>query len=153
MAFHIIDMAAWPRREYFDYYIHKTPCSYNVCVNLDISRLLKSVRSKGLSLYPVLIYIVASAVNQNCTAFRFSFDQNGHLGYYDVLSPAYTVFHEDDKTFSNLWTIYHNQFSVFYKDYQNDQMLYRDRKGLFPKETDSPLFSHLLRSLDTVFCL
>ena len=39
-------------------------------------------------------------------------DKDGNPGYYDVLHPNYTIFHEDDHTFSDVWTAYTEDFSV-----------------------------------------
>ena len=41
-------------------------------------------------------------------------DKDGNPGYYDVLHPNYTIFHEDDHTFSDVGTAYTEDFSAFY---------------------------------------
>ena len=34
MAFHKIDLETWPRREYYEHYIHQVVCTYSITVRL-----------------------------------------------------------------------------------------------------------------------
>lgn len=43
--------------------------------------------------------------------------KRGQIGYYDFLPPLYVSFHEDDKTFSLMWTEYNDSFKIFYNAY------------------------------------
>ncbi len=109
-----IDLAAWPRREYFEHYVHRNPCTYSMTVRLDIT----NVKEKGIRLYPALIYALATAVNRH-EEFRCSI-KDGVLGCYDRLEPSYTVFHRENETFSLLWTAYEPDFSAFLAAYEAD---------------------------------
>ena len=60
-------------------------------------------------------------------------DKDGNPGYYDVLHPNYTIFHEDDHTFSDVWTAYTEDFSVFYKNMCSDMETYRHVKAVKAK--------------------
>ena len=51
-------------------------------------------------------------------------EKDGQLGYYDILTPLYAAFHDDDKTFSLMWTEYHEDFTVFYQNYMQNQIQY-----------------------------
>ena len=132
MSFHYVDFATWERREYFDYYMYKIKTKYNVNVNIDITELLSVVKQIKLRFYPVFIYVISKAINNN-KEFRMSFDDNGRLGYWDECHPSYTIFHDDDKTFSDIWTEYHNDFSVFYPRMIVDLKKYKDVKGIKAK--------------------
>ena len=46
MAFDLIDIENWERREYYEHFIGKVVCSYSVTVDIDITDL------KGQRLYP-----------------------------------------------------------------------------------------------------
>ena len=50
--------------------------------------------------------------------FRMSLNAEGLPGYYDILHPCFTVFHEDTDTFSNLWTEYCEDRHTFYSTYK-----------------------------------
>ena len=72
------------------------------------------------------------AINDN-VEFRMSYDSEGKLGYWKYTNPVYTLFHEDDKTFSDIWTYYNEDFSIFYADCVKDLETYKDVKGIKAK--------------------
>ena len=57
MAFILIDLDNWERREHYLYFINEVRCSYSVCVNLDISNL------NGQRLYPAMLWLLTRTVN------------------------------------------------------------------------------------------
>lgn len=132
MAFHRINMETWPRREHYIYYSEKIKTSYQMNVDIDITELLWQCKERKLRFYPVMIYVIMRAVNRN-EAFRMAVDEEGKLGYYDVCHPSYTIFHEDDKTFSDIWTAYNESFPDFYEAAVKDMEEYRDVKGIKAK--------------------
>ena len=48
MAFRLIDMESWPRREFYEHFIKEVVCIYWAVVNIDITNL------KGQKLYPAM---------------------------------------------------------------------------------------------------
>lgn len=62
--------------------------------------------------------------------FRTCFNDDGVLGYWDEMIPNYTIFHDDDKTFSCIWTEYSNDFHVFYGKYLEDIKKYSNERVL-----------------------
>ena len=115
MLYTVIDREHWPRKEYFEHYLHTVPCTYSMTVEIDIT----SVRQKKLKLYPTMLYFLAKTVN-GMEQFRMSFRESGELVLYETMSPCYTVFHKETKTFSNLWTEYASQYSEFCRRYDED---------------------------------
>ena len=95
MAFHLIDMDTWERREHYYYYKDFLKVRYNLNIQVDITELLAQVKEQKLKFYPVFIYIIMRAVNQN-REMRMQTDKEGRLGYWDECHPSYTIFHEDD---------------------------------------------------------
>ena len=130
MAFHLIDMEKWERREHYHYYRDLLKVRYNLNVNVDITELLAQVKEQKLKFYPVFIYIIMRAVNQN-REMRMQTDSEGRLGYWDECHPSYTIFHPDDKTFSDIWTEYSPDSppSLPVRDMEE----YRDVKGVKAK--------------------
>lgn len=112
MAFHLIDMEKWERREHYHYYRNFIKTRYNLNGDIDITELLSQTKEKRLRFYPVFIFIIMKAVNET-KEFRMSLDKDGNLGYWDICHPSYTIFHKDDHTFSDIWTEYSNDFSLF----------------------------------------
>ncbi|RAJ30200.1 CatA-like O-acetyltransferase [Pedobacter cryoconitis] len=128
-VFTLVNQETWVRKLYFDYYYQTIKCKYNINSNIDISHLVKETKAKGLKFYPSFLYVIMKAVNQN-QEFRMSFDEQGTLGTWNHVVPSYTIFHEDDKTFSDVWSEYHDKFSDFYQTIQNDIETYKDVKGI-----------------------
>lgn len=124
-----IDLATWPRREHFHYYRNILPCGYSVTVRLDVTRFTAMLREKGLKFYPSFIWCVSHTILSH-PAFRMGVDQEGNPGTHDVLHPNYTVFHEDDHTFSDLWSEHDEEFSIFYARFLADVAAYGDNRGI-----------------------
>lgn len=131
MNFHWIDRESWDRKPYFEHYL-KLNCNYSITANLDISALLAHLHDKEMKLYPAFIYIVSKTVNA-LKEFRTCFNEEGKLGYWESMVPGYTIFHEDDKAFSSLWTEFSDDYFVFYQNYQEDRKRFAPKKGLDAK--------------------
>ncbi|WP_431026752.1 type A chloramphenicol O-acetyltransferase [Lysinibacillus sp. LZ02] len=133
MKFNVINIDHWDRKAYFEHFLNNTRCIFSVTVNIDITQLLEKLRKKDIKLYPAFIYMVTRTVNSH-KEFRTCFDEEGRLGYWDEMTPNFTIFHKDDKTFSNIWSEYSADFMSFYKNYQEDMKLYGDVKKMNPKK-------------------
>lgn len=131
--------ADWKRKPYFDYYFYSLKTKYNVSYHIDITALHAEIKSKGLRFYPTFLYVVMRAVNQN-EEFRMSFDDNNRLGTWSYLVPSYTIFHDDDKTFSDIWSDYSPIFKDFYNQVVDDMATYKDIKEIRAKENRPPYF-------------
>lgn len=132
MAFHLIDMDTWERREHFKYYLNLVKTSYTLTAHIDVTSLLQAVRENHLRFYPTFLYITATAVNRQ-REMRMAYDGEQRLGYWDVCHPSYTIFHKDNCTFSDIWTPYNKDFSVFYKNCTEDMENWKDVKGVKTK--------------------
>ena len=124
-----IDKETWPRREHFDYYRSFLPCGYCVTVRLDVTEFRAMLKRQGLKFYPAFIWCVSHTILSH-PAYRMGTDREGNPGYHDVLHPVYTVFHEDDHSFSDLWTEHDEDFSVFYAHFQSDAETYGQNHGI-----------------------
>ena len=58
-SFHLLDRAAWPRSEHFDYYIRTVKCRYDLTAHLTVTALRERGKALGLRFYPLLLYIAA----------------------------------------------------------------------------------------------
>ena len=61
--FKLIDKGVWKRKPYFDHYFNQIRCSYSITVNIDISKIIYFKNRNHTKLYPLLIYVLAKAVN------------------------------------------------------------------------------------------
>ena len=83
--------------------------------------------------YPTVIYIVTKVLNkiENFKMFR---DNEGNLCVWDKINPNYTIFHQDDKTFSDCWSEYEEDFEKCFQNITTDMHTYKDKKGIKVKE-------------------
>ena len=133
MSFTVIDMEKWPRADHYRYYTEQIRTSYQVTVQLNVSRLWTWCRTQKIRFYPAMIYAIMRVINRH-PEFRMALDEDGRLGYYDVCHPSYTIFHEDDETFSDIWTGWNDSFDIFYAAACKDMADYKDVKGVKAKK-------------------
>ena len=124
-----IDMAAWPRREHYQYYTEKLKIECNMTVPINVKNLLDFCHESGHKFYPSIIYLVTKVLNQ-MENFRMFRDAEGNLCVWDQVVPNYTIFHEDDKTFSDCWTGYSDDFETFYREITEDMEKGYKKRGI-----------------------
>ena len=139
MAFHLIDMETWERREHYKYYQTMVHSSYTLNAHIKITELLKEIKNRELRFYPVFLYVVSTAVNR-IREMRMAHDSEHRLGYWDECHPSYTIFHEDDHTFSDIWSFYDEDFRKCYENIVSDMETYKDCKGPKGKPGQPPNF-------------
>lgn len=125
MEFTLINFENWERKEHYLHFIDEVRCSYSVSINLDISNL------NGKRLYPTMLWLLTQTVNQ-MPEFRTSLTDKG-LGYFDEMHPAYTIFNQERKTFSGIWTEYRPDYLSFLRSYEKDVGEYSSTTQYEPK--------------------
>ena len=128
-------MSAYPRGEHAAHYLNRVKCTYSATVPIEITQLRAALKTHGLRAYPAQIYLLARAVNR-FPEFRTSLDENRELGYWDSLSPMYTVLCPETNTFSAIWTPYQDDFAAFYRACITD--IERYATGAFMPQQDIP---------------
>lgn len=118
MKFNVIDKSNWERKECFEHFMNIANCSYSITVKLDITKLQKYLRKKSLRFYASFTWIISKCIN-NQKEFRMGYDIDRNLGYFDRISPSYSVLNEDTKIMNDLFTEYDECFSNFYKEMIN----------------------------------
>ena len=132
MAFKLIDMENWERKEFYEHFIKEVVCTYSAVVNVDITNL------KEQKLYPAMIWLLTKTVN-DMPEFRASLTPEG-LGIYDDMHPMYTVFNKENKNFSGIWSYYSEDYNEFLKSYEADAQVYSKSTRYAPK-ADTPVNS------------
>ena len=131
-----IDMESWPRRDHFRYYRTVLKCGYSLTGRLDVTDLVETARARGLRTYPCFLYVIARTVN-SMDEMKMMLTPEGEPGVWERVHPNFTIFHQEDKTFSDLWTEYHPSFVRFYQGYQEVMERYGAGRGV-KLRTDQP---------------
>lgn len=133
MNFKKIDIENWARKEHYRYYTEKLKIEVNMTAPIDVKNLLDFCYIHNYKFYPTVIYIVTKVLNkiENFKMFR---DNEGNLCVWDKINPNYTIFHQDDKTFSDCWSEYEEDFEKCFQNITTDMHTYKDKKGIKVKE-------------------
>jgi chloramphenicol O-acetyltransferase type A len=128
MIFSKIDLNKWERKEHFLHYDRQSNCSYSITSEIKMNHLIKKIKKIRLNFYKVFIYIVSKAVN-SIDNFKIGINKDGCIGYFDKISAAYLLFHENNKTFTCAYTEYEEDFDKFNKIITEDFEKYRKIYG------------------------
>ena len=134
-----INLSAWSRAEHYRHYL-ENPCFHCTTCEMDMRAVKKACRERELRLYPVTIYIAMTAVNA-VECLRLTHDSDGDLAVWDHVSPSYPIFHEDDKTFSYLFTPYEPDFRNFYAACTADMADCMPKQGIWVRQAPPDSFS------------
>ena len=131
-----INPAAWNRAQTFHYFSRMAPTGYSLTVQLDVTMMKAAVKKAGLKFFPAYLWLVTRTLNRQ-QEFRLA-EKEGQLGWYDHLTPLYASFHEDDKTFSLMWTAYDDDFRAFHAAYLGNQQAYGENHGILSQPDQLP---------------
>ena len=128
MNFTSIDLQTWPRGQMFYYFSKMAPTGYSMTVQVDVTELRKTLKEAGLKFFPAYLWLVTKNLNRQ-TEFKVA-EKDGVLGFYDTLTPLYASFHENDHTFSLMWTEYTDNFLRFHQAYLENQAQFGHNHGV-----------------------
>lgn len=112
-----IDLAAWSRREHFEHYLRRVPCTYAMTVELDATVFAAALRESPRKTYLAQIWALATVVNAH-EEFRMRLAE-GRDGpripaIWPVVHPMFTVFNPARETFCAVWAPYDSDFGAFH---------------------------------------
>ena len=136
MNFTPIDLQTWPRGQMFYYFSQMAPTGYSMTVNVDVTEMRKTIREAGLKFFPAYLWLVTKNLNR-WTEFKVA-EKGGVLGFYDSLTPLYASFHENDHTFSLMWTEYTDDFLQFHQAYLENQAQFGHNHGVLCQPQTPP---------------
>ncbi|MDO4170156.1 MAG: chloramphenicol acetyltransferase [Lachnospiraceae bacterium] len=128
-AYQKIDMETWPRKHHFEYYRNTLQCGYSLTSRVDVTDVLGYAKTKKKKFYACFLYAASKTVNQ-LDFLRLMIPEEGGAGIWEVSNPNFTVFHQDDETFSDIWMEYHSDFEEFYQEFEKTIHIYGNNKGI-----------------------
>ena len=136
MNFTPIDLQTWPRGQMFYYFSQMAPAGYSMTIQVDVTALRKTLKEAGRKLFPAYLWLVTKNLNRQ-TEFKVA-EKDGVLGFYDSLRPLYASFHENDHTFSLMWTEYTDGFLQFHQAYLENQAQFGHNHGVLCQPQTPP---------------
>ncbi len=114
-----VDYARWPRRPWFEHYMHTSRCNYSLTWELDVTALVPRLKQRGQRFYPAMLYMLATVVNRHAE-FRTALGPDGLPGVFSHMEVSYTLFRPESETFTVLWTAYNPDFAAFAEKFRRD---------------------------------
>lgn len=136
LTFTPLELNKWPRGEIFYYFSKMAPTGYSLTVEVDITHFKQVLKQRGYKFFAAYLWLVTKLLSQQQ---EFMIAQKGDtIGHYNYLTPLYAAFHDDDKTFSLMWTDWDDDFLRFHNAYLSDKQTYGSNKGVLSKKDALP---------------
>ncbi len=132
---HYIDLATWPRREVFEFYLPFDKPYFNVCTQLDVTKLITELKKREkTSVWLTYHYLALKAANE-IEPFRYRLRQ-GKVLVHEVINGG-TTFMLPNETFTLIYFDYAETWSKFMEGANKsvDEILKGDW-GFRPKHED-----------------
>ena len=110
---HYLDVETWSRRDLFNFFIGYTNPYFNVCCELDITKLKEFVAARQIKISLALHYFVLRVANET-EPFRYRL-KDGRVFVYDVVNGGTTVLLPNE-SFSYAYFDYQRNFEDFVRD-------------------------------------
>ena len=92
-----IDLESWPRREHYRFFMRMDYPQYNLCFDVDVTKLVPFCKERRLSFYYALLYYSTQAANA-VEAFRYR-ARGDRVVVHDALHPSFTDMSKGDDLF------------------------------------------------------
>jgi chloramphenicol O-acetyltransferase type A len=110
---HYLNIAAWPRREHYEFFKAYDRPHFNVCAPVEVTNLRAFTRRRGLSLFVAYHYLSTKTANE-IEPFRYRLRDDGVLVHEQVNTGA-TILLPDER------------FTFVYFDYDDDFVRYHEQ--------------------------
>ena len=129
MNYKTIDLNTWDRGALFKFYIDKMRIVMSLTVDIDATPLVRFAKKNGFKFYPAMIWAVSKVVNSH-DEFKYSWDADGNLIKWDVISPSYAHFHQEDENFTKTVTEFSDDLLEFHDRFLSDREKYKDVRAI-----------------------
>jgi chloramphenicol O-acetyltransferase type A len=106
-----IDLATWPRREVFEFYLPFDKPFFNVCTRLDVSNLLRELRKRAKTSISLTYHYLALRAANEIEPFRYRLRQRKVQVHYDINGG--TTLMLPNETFTLVYFDYHESYTKF----------------------------------------
>src|ERR1700742_301980 len=111
---HYLDLASWSRRELFEFFIGYQNPYFNVCTNVEVTKLLAVVRARPGVKISLAVHYFALRVANEIEPFRYRLT-DGKVLVYDVINGGTTVLLPNE-SFAYAYFEYQPNFEAFIRD-------------------------------------
>ena len=107
-----LDLSTYKKRNQY-YHFSKFPDpSFGLDVDIDVTNLINIKEATHVGIFPMFLYSLTKAIN---SVYELHLrEENGHIYYYDVIHPTWTVLTKED-VYMNVGTTFEEDFISFNK--------------------------------------
>jgi len=136
-----LDLAAWPRREAFDFFRRFDKPYFNVCTRLDVALLKPAVAELGTGSFALAVSWIALRLANEIEPFRYRL-REGRVQVLDVVHGGDTVL-RDDESFGFAYLAYAPRYADFVPAAAAAVAAARDRSAPFEPRLGEQDLVHL----------
>ena len=120
MNYKIIDKNEYYRKGVYRHFTEDCKCSVSMTARVDVTELADFSKRSGTKFYINFLYILTKVLNSRDDYRMAYLWQSDELICYDVINPTQYVFHEDTETCTPVYSMYHEDYTEFYRCALND---------------------------------
>lgn len=129
MGYQEIDLETWPRKEHYLHFTKQAKCFVSITKDVDVTQLRAAAKTCGRSFYIAFLYVICKVINRH-SEFKLAYlPEEEKLVQWDEVLPSHLVFHEEDETFTCIWSRWEPDFEVFYRGCQEDIAAGKEYRG------------------------
>ena len=115
MNYKVIDKEKYYRSGVFRHFTEDCKCSTSMTARLDVTELVDYSKRTETKFYINFLYLLSKVLNSRDDYKMAYLWQTEELICYDVINPIQYVFHEDTETCTPVYSIYNENYQLFYK--------------------------------------
>ena len=116
----VIDKENYYRKGVLRHFSDDCKCSVSMTSRIDVTSLVEYSKETNTKFYINFLYVLSKVLNSRDDYKMGYLWQTDTLICYDVINPTHYVFHEDTETCTPVYSVYDENYEVFYKNATRD---------------------------------
>ena len=116
----IIDKDKYYRKGVFKHFTEDCKCSTSITSRIDVTELVEYSKKTNTKFNVNFLYLLSKVLNSRDDYKMGYLWQTDELICYDVIHPTHYVFHNDSETCTPVYSVYDENYEIFYKNVVDD---------------------------------
>ena len=116
----IIDKDKYYRKGVFKHFTEDCKCSTSITSRIDVTELVEYSKKTNTKFNVNFLYLLSKVLNSRDDYKMGYLWQTDELICYDVIHPTHYVFHNDSGTCTPVYSVYDENYEIFYKNVVDD---------------------------------
>lgn len=116
----VIDKDKYYRKGVFKHFTEDCKCSTSITSRIDVTELVEYSKKTNTKFNVNFLYLLSKVLNSRDDYKMGYLWQTDELICYDVIHPTHYVFHNDSETCTPVYSVYDENYVIFYKNVVDD---------------------------------